>query len=58
MSRFVPIFINAFTATERLIELDTIEQEQTAKNRVILSAILRQADSSLNKAISKFPPMA
>lgn len=37
MSRFVPIFINAFTATERLIELDTIEQEQTAKNRVILS---------------------
>ena len=37
MSRFVPIFINAFTATERLIELDTIEQEQTVKNRVILS---------------------
>ena len=33
----MPIFINAFTATERLIELDTIEQEQTAKNRVILS---------------------
>lgn len=28
MSRFVPIFINAFTATERLIEIDSIEQEK------------------------------
>lgn len=37
MSRFVPIFINAFTATERLIELDSIEQEANDSNHIKLT---------------------
>lgn len=38
LSRFVPIFINAFTATERLMEMDHIEQE-TMRTDTALSAV-------------------
>lgn len=32
LSKFVPIFIGAFTATERLMELEAIPQEETPQN--------------------------
>lgn len=38
LSRFVPIFINAFTATERLMEMDHIEQE-TMRTDTALPAV-------------------
>lgn len=38
LSRFVPIFINAFTATERLMEMDHIEQESARATDVVPTA--------------------
>ncbi len=34
LARFVPVFIKAFTATERLMELDAIPQENTSEESV------------------------
>lgn len=38
LSRFVPIFINAFTATERLMEMEGIEQEMQ-KDAIDISSV-------------------
>lgn len=35
LTRFIPVFINAFTAAERLMELEDMPQERTAPRRLV-----------------------
>ena len=40
MSRFIPIFVNAFTAGERLMQLEEIPLEKHPEERVDETALL------------------
>ena len=39
LSKFIPVFITSFTATERLMDIESIEQEETSKPLVLTPSV-------------------